>query len=114
MKMAATVLKWFPRHERREHRRFWKSETEEILHALMAGGCKNIGIAAIEVVNNRAAMRVEFTADAPDLEGMRDKIKKIPHAYGYSEASIIFGKWDEHEQMFVAQAVRGVNYDGAS
>ena len=105
MKYSATVMKWFPRHERTEHRKWWKSEKEEILDALKAGGCKNIGKPAIEVVNKCAVMRVEFTADArPDLEGIHAKM----HAYGYST---IFGKWDEDEQMFVAQAVRGVNYD---
>ena len=107
MKFSATVMKWFPRHERTEHRRFWKGEKEEILAALRAGSCENISNPEIEVVNNCAVMRVEFTADArPDLEGIHEKIKKIPYAYGYSEATTIFGKWDEHEQMFVAQAVR--------
>ena len=112
MKYSATVMKWFPRHERTEHRRFWKSEKEEILDVFKVSGC-NIGNPEIEVVNNCAAMRVEFTTNArrPDLEGIHAKIKKIPHAYGYSEASTIFGKWDEDEQMFVAQAVRVVNYD---
>ena len=108
MKYSATVMKWFPRHERTEHRRFWKSEKEEIVNALKAGGCENISNPEIKVVNNHAAMRVEFTADArPDLEGIHAKIKKIPHAYGYSEGSTIFGKWDEDEQMFVAQDVWG-------
>ena len=115
MKYSATVMKWFPRHERTEHRRFWKSEKEEIFDVLKAGGCRNISNPEIEVVNNCVSMRVEFTADArPDLEDIHAKIKKIPHAYGYSEASTIFGKWDEDEQMFVAQAVRGVNYDVAN
>ena len=110
MKYSATVMKWFPRHERTEHRRFWGNEKEEILDVFKVSGCKNIGIAEIEVVNNHAAMRVEFTTDArPDLEGMHEKIKKIQHAYGYSSSATIFGKWDG--QMFVAQAVRVVNYD---
>ena len=103
MKYSATVTKWFPRHERGNHRRFWKSECDEILDALKAGGAKNIGPEIIEVVNNHASMRVEFTADGPDLEGMHEKIKKIEYAYGYSSSSTIFGKWDG--QMFVAQAV---------
>ena len=105
MKYSATVMKWFPRHERTEHRRFWKSEILEIVEILDVFRCKNIGNPEVKVVNNCAAMRVEFTADArPDLEGIHAKM----HAYGYST---IFGKWDEDEQMFVAQAVRGVNYD---
>ena len=106
MEFSVTVMKWFPRHERREYRRFWRGEKEEIFDALRAGGCENIGKPAIEVVNTRASMRVEFTASTrPDFEGIAVKIKKIPHAYGYSEAGTIFGRWDEKEQMFVAQAV---------
>ena len=106
MKFSVTVMKWFPRHERTEHRRFWEGEKNEIVDALKAGGCENIGNPEVEVVNNRASMRIEFTADErPDLEGIVEKIKKIPYAYGYSEASTIFGKWDEHEQMFVAQEI---------
>ena len=112
MKYSAVAMKWFPRHERTEHRRFWKGEVEEIVHALKAGGCTNITSPEIEVVNRRAAMRVEFTADAPDLEGIHAKIEKVLRAYGCSEASTIFGKWDE--EMFVAQAVRGANYDVTS
>ena len=111
-KYSATILKWFPRRERLENRRFWKSEKEEIFDALKAGGCRNISNPEIEVVNNCVSMRIEFTADErPDLEGMHTVIKKIPHAYGHSEGSIIFGKWDADEQMFAVLAVRGVNYD---
>ena len=110
-KYSATILKRFPRRERLENRRFWKSEKEEIFDVLKAGGCRNISNPEIKVVNNCVSMRIEFTADErPDLEGMHAAIKKIPHAYGYSEGGVIFGKWDEGEQMFAALAVRGVNY----
>ena len=105
-KYSATILKWFPRRERLENRRFWKSEKEEIFNALKAGGCRNISYIDYEVVNQCVSMRIEFTADErPDLEGMHDVIKKIPSAYGYSEGSVIFGKWDANEQMFAALAV---------
>ena len=110
-KYSATILKWFPRRERLENRRFWKSEKEEIFDALKAGGCRNISNPEIEVVNNCVSMRIEFTADErPALEGMHTVIKKIPYD---SEGSIIFSKWDADEQMFAVLAVRGVNYDVA-